>query len=127
MTREEQIANESLEYMMKSCIHDEIYDVDVRNAFEEGVDWADEHPKHTWINVKDDLPCNHQEQMLNENYTKKVLVVEQWEDNPSVRHVDVCDMSNKIGTFNVAFYWRNDGHYTVTHWMPMPILPELEK
>lgn len=44
MKREEEISNESLEYMMTSCIHDEIYDVDVRNAFEEGAKWADKHP-----------------------------------------------------------------------------------
>ena len=30
-------------------------------GFEEGVKWADANPKSPWINIKDDLPCNHNE------------------------------------------------------------------
>ena len=30
-------------------------------SFEEGVKWADANPKSPWINIKNDLPCNHNE------------------------------------------------------------------
>lgn len=77
-----------------------------------------------WISVKDDLPCNHEELLENENCTKKVLVVLAWNENPTQRHIDIADMCNMIGLYNVKFHWRNDGYYTVTHWMRLPELPK---
>lgn len=47
------------------------------NIFEEGIKWADEHPKLSWISVKDDLPCKHNDLRINNGLiTKRVLVVE---------------------------------------------------
>lgn len=92
-------------------------------GFEAGVKWADEHPKSPWISVKDDLPCNHKDLMKNENYTKRVLVVLSWNEDPTHIHIDISDMSNVFGSYNVGFYWRCNGYYTVTHWREMPGLP----
>ena len=89
-------------------------------AFLEGAEFA---LNNQWISVEDDLPCNHKDLMKNENYTKRVLVVLSWNEDPTARHIDISDMSNVIGSHNVGFYWRCDGYYTVTHWREMPGLP----
>ena len=44
-------------------------------GFENGVKWADTHPKSPWISVEDDLPCYHPELMRNEVFTKKIIVL----------------------------------------------------
>lgn len=93
-------------------------------GFEAGVKWADEHSKSPWISVDEDLPCNHEELLENENCTKKVLVVLAWNENPTQRHIDIADMCNMIGLYKVRFHWRNDGYYTVTHWRRLPELPK---
>ena len=95
----------------------------VEKAFIEGAKWADNNPKSHWISVEDDLPCNHKELLENEHYTKAVLVVLSWNEHPSKRHISMHSMSNKIGSFDVDWYWYNTADYTVTHWMPMPKLP----
>jgi hypothetical protein len=95
----------------------------VEKAFIEGAKWADANPKSSWISVNDDLPCNHKELLENEHYTKAVLVVLSWNEHPSKRHISMYSMSNKIGSFDVDWYWYNTTDYTVTHWMPMPKLP----
>lgn len=94
------------------------------SGFELGVHWADNNPKSPWISVKDDLPCNHKDLMKNENYTKRVLVVLSWNEDPTARHIDISDMSNVFGSYNVGFYWRSNGYYTVTHWRRLPELPK---
>ena len=63
------------------------------------------------------------ELLENEHYTKTVLVVLSWNEHPSKRHISMYSMSNKIGSFDVDWYWYNTTDYTVTHWMPMPKLP----
>lgn len=100
------------------------YNHDEYLAFLEGAEWADENSKSPWISVKDDLPCNHKDLMKNENYTKRVLVVLSWNEDPTARHIDISDMSNVIGSHNVGFYWRSNGYYTVTHWRRLPELPK---
>ena len=77
-----------------------------------------------WISVDDDLPCNHEELIENEIYTKNVLVVLAWNDDPSKKHIEICDMCNKIGSFNTNWYWRNTGYYHVVCWKPLPELPK---
>ena len=44
-------------------------------AFLEGANFA---LNNQWINVKDDLPCNHKELLVSEGrlYTKRVIVIE---------------------------------------------------
>ena len=95
----------------------------VEKAFIEGAEWADNNPKSHQISVEDDLPCNHKELLENEHYTKTVLVVLSWNEHPSKRHISMYSMSNKIGSFDVDWYWYNTADYIVTHWMPVPQLP----
>ena len=90
-------------------------------AFLEGAKFALENQ---WISVDEDLPCNHDELIENENYTKKVLVVLAWNDDPSKKHIEICDMCNKIGSFNTNWYWQNTVYYHVVCWKPLPELPK---
>ena len=109
----------------KQEYHNEKYtEHDIKQAFEKGAEWADEHPKSPWISIKDDLPCNHKELIENENYTKKVLVVLAWDDDPSKKHIEICNMCNKIESFNTIWYWRNIVYYRVVYWKPLPELPK---
>lgn len=96
----------------------------IEKAFIEGAKWADEHPKSPWISVEDDLPCNHEELIENENYTKKVLVVLARNDDSSKKHIEICYMCNKIGSFNTDWYWRNVVYYHVVCWKYLPELPK---
>ena len=114
MTREEQIAIASCAYSSRGS----------SIGFSVGAKWADSNPKSPWISVEDDLPYNHEELIENEYYTKKVLVVLAWNDDPSKKHIDICDMCNKIGSFNTNWYWRNIAYYHVVCWKPLPELPK---
>ena len=114
MTREEQIAIASCAYGSRGSSID----------FTVGAKWADEHPKSPWISVDEDLPCNHEELIENENYTKNVLVVLAWNDDPSKKHIEICDMCNRIGSFNTNWYWRNTVYYHVVCWKPLPEPPK---
>ena len=89
-----------------------------------GLDVADSDPISPWISVEDDLPYNHEELIENENYTKKVLVVLAWNDDPSKKHIEICNMCNKIGSFNTNWYWWNTAYYHVVYWKPLPELPK---
>ena len=134
MTREEEIKKQADIYTDDASNYTEwsddggwsdTNDIDlVEKAFIEGAKWADSHPKSPWISVEDDLPCNHEELIENEYYTKNVLVVLAWNDDPSKKHIDICDMCNKIGSFNINWYWRNKAYYHVVCWKPLPELPK---
>ena len=66
MTREEEIKNASIEYTLKNrpkCIGEnsfaEMADELNRNpAFEEGAEWADEHPVNVWHDVSEEPKIN---------------------------------------------------------------------
>ena len=123
MKREEEISiakNAFYDNMLKDGY---LWAYDKRDCFEEGAKWADANPKNPWISVEDDLPCNHKELLLDEHRTKTVLVVLSRNDNSSSRHIDRLSMINKKGSSDVDWYWFNTTSYTVTHWMPVPKLP----
>ena len=132
MTREEAIIEAGIEYSIQNspyCIggdnfYEKARELNRNKSFEAGVIWADENPKSPWISVEDDLPCNHEELIENENYTKSVLVVLAWNDDPSKKHIEICDMCNKIGSFNTNWYWQNTVYYHVVYWKPLPELPK---
>lgn len=88
-----------------------------------GLEAADANPKSLWISVEDDLPCNHEELLDNDSYTKNVLVTLSWEDDPKKRHIGIRRMGNKIGSFDVGWHWQDTAYYKVTHWMVLPDLP----
>ena len=132
MTREEAIIEAGIEYSIQNspyCIggdnfYEKARELNRNKSFEAGVIWADKNPKSPWISVDEDLPCNHDELIENENYTKKVLVVLAWNDDPSKKHIEICDMCNKIGSFNTNWYWQNTVYYHVVCWKPLPELPK---
>lgn len=132
MTREEAIIEAGIEYSIQNspyCIggdnfYEKARELNRNKSFEAGVIWADKHPKSPWISIDEDLPCNHEELIENENYTKKVLVVLAWNDDPSKKHIEICDMCNRIGSFNTNWYWQNTAYYHVVCWKPLPELPK---
>ena len=84
-----------------------------------GAYWADDNPKSPWISVEDDLPCNHKELIDKEiNMTKRVLVL--CKDEKSNITPDM------MGMFFIenCWQWTCEIHFKVTHWMPIPNLPE---
>lgn len=132
MTREEAIIEAGIEYSIQNspyCIggdnfYEKARELNRNKSFEAGVIWADKNPKSPWISVDEDLPCYHEELIENENYTKKVLVVLAWNDDPSKKHIEICDMCNRIGSFNTNWYWQNTVYYHVVCWKPLPELPK---
>ena len=80
-------------------------------AFLEGADFA---LNNQWISVEEDLPYNHEELLLYDNITHHVLV------------------RKKNGEYDISFMfyfikWEFIiGLENVTHWMPIPKLPEMK-
>ena len=111
MTREEEIDNAKTAFY-KRVLEDDYY-YDPRDCFEEGAKWADEHPKSPWINVEDDLPCNHEELMDGEFQTKFVIV-----------------STNGINKYFELMYnypskgWIWSSEAIPKYWMPIPELPK---
>ena len=73
MTREEQIAIASCAYGSKGSSID----------FERGAKWADANPKSSWISLKDKLPCDEEDMVIEflvgvELRTKKVCAIGRW-------------------------------------------------
>ena len=83
-------------------------------GFEAGVKWADEHPKSPWISVKDDLPCNHKELLMDNKQcpkTFKVFVTNIYSEN----------WSDYMIYKNGKWRWNS---YEPDYWMPAPKLPK---
>ena len=75
-----------------------------------GIDLAVDNLPSPWINVNDDLPCNHEELLMTPHHTKDVIV----------------KIEGQI-TFE-RMIQHSDGHWmftsAVTHWFPIPELPK---
>ena len=88
---------------------------DEHRGFIAGAKWADNNPILPWINVKNDLPCNHKE-LLNAKYgTKEVFIL-------------------KSGGFpDIDYMLKVDGKWiwftnkSPEFWMPIPDLTEEEE
>ena len=117
MTREEEI-NNAKEVFYRKILQEGTY-YDPRDCFEEGAEWADNHPKSPWISVKDDLPCNHSDLVLTYNdipfSTKRVLVM------TDIHTLFLCDMKKDNGRGWIWNYLTKD---KITHWMPIPEPPK---
>lgn len=127
MTREEEINNavEEFKEERKTAIgrvkrKGWVFD----GIFKEGIKWADNHPKSPWISVFDDLPCNHKELILDDTYTKDVLVIIQDNFKIDKSEIVITNMHNKIGPHNTGWEWKIGICWTLTHWMPIPELPK---
>lgn len=82
-------------------------------GFEAGVKWTDAHPKSPWINVKDDLPCNHEELMRSSFFTRTVLALsDEIELEFAYMHKTVTDE------------WKWTSIRNVKYWMSIPELPK---
>ena len=123
MTREEAIIEAGIEYSIQNspyCIggdnfYEKARELNRNESFEAGVIWADEHPKSPWISVKDDLPCNHEELIVDTPLYKRTKPVVC--NKPCGIRVDqmVYDMSLN------GWYWTGE---TPIHWFPAPELPK---
>lgn len=94
-------------------------------AFTIGAEWADANPKSPWISVRDDLPYYHEHLLDTDISTKEVLVVFQYNEDPTIKEVQFCKMFNhkNMGTFNDRWYWNCPRCFKVTHWMSIPEIP----
>ena len=120
MTREEiEQLNEIEPYCFETDREEQWFNV----GLQEGLKTADANPKSPWISVEDDLPCNHKEFMEDKHYTKSVLAVLAWNEEPSKKHIEICRMSDIMSSVNVDWYWCIDSHYQVVCWMPLPEIP----
>ena len=123
MTREEEIKCASKDYINylldKQEYHNENYtEYDIQQAFEKGAQWADNNPKSPWISVKDKLPCNEKDLIVEiikgvELRTKKVGVLS----------IDgYIDISYMYSLPPHGWHWNTND--TITHWFPLPERPK---
>ena len=108
MTREEQISIASCAYGSRGSSID----------FTVGAKWADSNPKSPWISVEDDLPCNNPDNIYF-GFTTSVLAID--DKNNTFMAFMMKGKDNKWvwdSSHGFAFL-----HY-ITHWMPIPKLPE---
>ena len=111
MKREEQIKAASSAYTRVKCpmaiggdrFKNMIDSLNANPAFIAGAEWADKNPKSPWISVEERLPEEHTD----------VIVT----DGSNVAH---C---KKYGD---GFYTNIGKCCNVTHWMPIPQIPEEE-
>ena len=68
--------------------------------------------ENQWISVKDDLPCNHEELLINKGVTKKVIVL-KFEGSPGV------DFMLRVNGEWIWFAYENH-----KFWMPIPEPPK---
>ena len=108
MTREEQISIASCAYGSRGSSID----------FTAGAKWADSNPKSPWISVKDKLPCNEKDLIVEilkgvELRTKKVGVLS----------IDgYIDISYMYSLPPHGWHWNTND--TITHWFPLPERPK---
>ena len=123
MTRKEEIKCASKDYINylldKQEYHNENYtEYDIQQAFEKGAQWAGNNPKSPWISVKDKLPCNEKDLILEilkgvELRTKKVGVLS----------IDgYIDISYMYSLPPHGWHWNTN--VTITHWFPLPERPK---
>ena len=123
MTRKEEIKCASKDYINylldKQEYHNENYtEYDIQQAFEKGAQWADNNHKSPWISVKDKLPCNEKDLIVEilkgvELRTKKVGVLS--EDG-------YIDISYMYSFPPHGWHWNTND--TITHWFPLPERPK---
>ena len=105
MKREEEI-NNAKKIFYKRILEEGSY-YDPRDCFEEGAEWADNHPKSPWISVNEKLPP-----VEKDNLSIKVLVVSTKGKRDFSRYD--YDMKGWISpVLDIEF----------THWMFLPQLP----
>ena len=79
-------------------------------TFIEGAEFALENQ---WVNVEDDLPCNHEELLERNNETVLVIV-------KCKRFINVDYMI----LYGERWIWLGHNDCDITRWMPIPQLPK---
>ena len=77
-------------------------------VFLEGAKFALENQ---WISVKDDLPCNHKELLINDTLTKSVIIRNS-------------DGSSEFSLMYLDVEWKWMSEDSPTHWFSIPDLPK---
>ena len=80
-----------------------------------GLDVADSDPISPWISVDEDLPCNHEELIIDEPLYKRTKPVVC--NKPCGIRVDQMVYDMELN----GWYWTGE---TPTHWFPAPELPK---
>lgn len=94
----------------KLYFYDRIYNAEIA-SFEAGIEWADKFPKSLWVNAKNDLPCNHEEFIIDTPFgkvTEEVLVL-------TAKGYDIAYMDYEDE-------WKWSIRKAISHWMPIPKL-----
>ena len=120
MTREEQIRNAvDTTFPIHPSEKGRNYEQSLMaTGFEAGAQWADANPKSPWISVKDKLPCNEKDLIVEvfkgvELRTKKVGVLS----------IDgYIDISYMYSLPPHGWHWNTND--TITHWFPLPERPK---
>ena len=87
-------------------------------GFENGVKWADTHPKSPWISVEEDLPCNHEELIDPNDPNFTVFVLTKWND-------DFIISARLIKSIEEKWTWGKwEMDFSIDYWMPIPQLPK---
>ena len=132
MTRGEAINKAAVQYATHLVDTDEtdfygksiqVIDLDraEHRGFVHGAKWADDNPNSPWIDVEDDLPCDHEEMYKMAGsllYTEEVLVLA---GNALVagRKLVICMLfDDKTGK------WKWDTQFHVKYWMRIPKSPK---
>ena len=84
-------------------------------AFNRGIEYQKQNSKSSWISVKDDLPCNHEELLKSPKIYRTKSVIVRF-DNNMHGFAYMVNIPNKWEWFN-----KIKG---ITHWMPIPELPK---
>ena len=77
-------------------------------AFLEGAKFA---LRNQWINVDEDLPCNHKELLVNDTLTKSIIIRNS-------------DGSIEFSLMYLDVEWKWMSEDKPTHWFPIPKLPK---
>ena len=96
MTREENIQKKAEEYG------------ELASVFLEGAKFALENQ---WINVNEDLPCNHKELLVNDTLTKSVIIRNS-------------DGSIEFSLMYLDVEWKWMSGDKPIHWLSIPELPK---
>ena len=115
MTREEiEQINEFEPYCFETDREEQWFNV----GLQYGLDVADANPKSPWINVEDDLPCNHEELITTGGrYEKNTICV------ITINKYGIIEGNHMVLYDNGKWEWKY-GVPAPCYWMLIPKLPK---
>lgn len=128
MIREEEINKIAEDYTEIECglklkLEEDWTVDDITTAFIKGAKWADKNPKSHWINVKDDLPCNHKE-LISE--TPKLIHSKNVLTTKNVLVILTYNIGKLVSMVYINNKWEWDCVFKdeIIFWIPIPELPK---